>query len=288
MSTSLTLSGAPALLPATLPASLAPAALAYLADQLSVRELPITDLIPLIGDLLNGAALLMGHRNALADVDDLDLMANGVAAMVQRRFGSLKPAELSEAFQRGASGEYLSEPGEFNQVALPCVAKWLEGYQTKARAQVVATMQQATQRPALPAPRIDYVGSVQNYLALAKAGELPTGFDLDLGNVLYTWLKEASAFNGFRTAEQYAEMRQQETDCLLAVQLPESGAARREYTTFVSALVATGELPESHPLSRSVVNACKKRLLREWLEHHAQAGTDIVDFLTQRLAANLS
>jgi hypothetical protein len=285
MSTSLTLSPASALLATSVPASLAPAVLAYLADQQPVRELSFTELVPLIGDLLNGAALLMGHRNALADVDDLDLMATGVAALIQRRFGSLKPAELSEAFQRGASGEYLTDPKELHQVALPCIAKWLDGYQARARAQVVAAAQQAAQPLALPAPRIDYVGSVVNYVALAKAGELPAGFDLDIGNVLYTWLKEAGALNGFRTPEQYAQMQQQETDQLLAVKLPESGAERREYTSFIKALRASGELPDAHPLSRSVVNACKKRLLREWLEHHANAGTNIVDFLTERLAA---
>lgn len=278
----------PASLPSLLtqlPASLNTAAVAYLADEPTVRQLPHHELIPLVGDLLNGAALLMGHKNALAELDDLDLMASGVVGLLLRRFGSLKASELSEAFQRGASGEYLSSPDEFHQLALPCVAKWLEGYQTKARAQVVASLQKATQPLALPAPRIDYVGSVENYLALAKAGELPTGFELDLGNVLYSWLKEASAFNGFRSAEQYAQMRQQETDHLLTGKIPESGAERREYTSFVNALAADGRLPDAHPLSRSVVNACKKRLLREWLEHHAQAGTNIVDFLTQRLSA---
>lgn len=282
MSTSL--APASAALPANLPASLAPAVLAHLADQLPVREHDYTDLVPFIGDLLNGAALLLGHRNALADIEDLDLMANGVASMIQRRFASFKPAELSEAFQRGASGEYC-QPGEVLFVSLPIIASWLEGYQRTARAAAVALLSQQAQPKALLAPRIDYLGSVLDYVALAKVGELPTGFELDMGNVLYAWLKQAGAFNGFRTAEQYAQMQQQETDRLLAVKLPESGAARREYTSFINALADQGELPDAHPLSRSVVNACKKRLLREWLQHHAKAGTDIVKFITERLAA---
>ncbi|MGI4736464.1 MAG: hypothetical protein ACRYG7_14915 [Janthinobacterium lividum] len=70
---------------------------------------------------------------------------------------------------------------------------------------------------------------------------------------------------------------------MLSTTLPASGAERREYTSFLHVLTTQGQLPDAHPLSRSVVNACKKRVLREWLEHHATAGTNLVDFLTERL-----
>jgi len=261
---------------AVVPPSQSAAVAAYQADQDTARELPLNELIPIVGDLLNGAALLMGHKNALADLDDLDLMAQGIAVMIRRRFGSFKPAELSEAFQRGASGEYRKE-GDLFTVALPTVAGWLSAYQTKARAAVVL----ASQAPhlALPAPRIDYVGSVLDLVVLARAGQLPAGFDLDFGNVLYTWLKASGALTGFRTADQYSQMRAEETDRLLARTVPASGPERLELRTFTAALEAEGKLPESHPLSRSVVNACKKRVLREWLEYFAQGEYDVAGFL---------
>lgn len=263
---------------AVVPPSLSAATVAYQADQEPVRQLPINELIPVVGDLLNGAALLMGHKNALAEFDDLELMAQGIAVMIQRRFGSFKPAELSEAFQRGASGEYRT-PGDILTVAMPTVASWLEAYQTKARAAVVAAAQQPASQLALPGPRIDYVGSLQDLVALAKAKQLPTGFDLDLGNVLYTWLKESGALTGFRTADQYSQMRAEETDRLLARTVPTTGTERLEYRTFTAALEAEGKLPDAHPLSRSVVNACKKRVLREWLHYVARWELDLADYL---------
>jgi hypothetical protein len=242
-----------------------------------------------LGDMLvaaiPGIAFLLGHSRQYLEGNDIDAMAEAVAEMVHRRFARLNWAEISHALRRGASGEWPRSENDVLLVSLPHITHWLTCYCKEARAEAQLALQAATPVAQLPAPRIDYVGSVIYYVTLAKAGALPSDYELDFGNVLYTWLKEAGAFNGFRTGEQYKQMQQEETDRLLAVKLPESGAQRREYTSFINALQDSGELPDSHPLSRSVVNACKKRLLREWLWHHAKAGTNIVDFLTERLSA---
>jgi len=285
MSTDLTFyTVAPAHLPPSVPAPVRTAALLLSAGE-PVSTLSTDELGDMLVSAIPGVAFLLGHSRQFVKQDDIDMMAEAVAEMVHRRFARLNWAEISHALRRGASGEWPRSEDDVLLVSLPHITHWLTCYCKEARAEAQLALQAAAPVAALPALRIDYVGSVINYVELVRAGELPTGFELDMGNVLYTWLKKVGAFTDFRTAEQYATMRQEETDRLLAVKLPESGAARREYTSFVNALGALGELPDSHPLSRSVVNACKKRVLREWLEHHSKAGTDIVDFLTTRLAA---
>jgi hypothetical protein len=268
-------------LPASVPAPIRAAAEALQAGP------PVSLLsTPELGDhlvvALPAMALLLGHSKTLVKSADIEAMADAVAEMIHRRFARLNLVEIGLALRRGASGEWPRSEGDVLLVSLPHVTHWLSCYCKEARAEAQLAVQAAAPKAVLPAPRIDYVGLVANYVALARAGELPLGFELDMGNLLYTWLKEVGAFTGFRTGEQYAQMRQEETDRLLAVTLPESGADRREYTSFVNALGASGELPESHPLSRSVVNACKKRVLREWLEYAAWLELDeqsIAEFL---------
>ena len=270
-------------LPASVPAPVRAAATALQAGP-PVATLSTDELGDQLVVLLPAVALLLGHSKTLVKSADIDAMADAVAEMIHRRFARLNLVEIGQALRRGASGEWPRAENDVLLVSLPHVTHWLSCYCQQARAEAQLVLQSAALALPAPAPpQIDYVGSVVNYVGLAAAGELPAGFELDMGNVLYAWLKAVGALNGFRTSEQYAQMQQEETDRLLAVQLPESGAERREYTSFVNALAAQGQLPDAHPLSRSVVNACKKRVLREWLEHHAAAGTDMPAHLSHFL-----
>jgi hypothetical protein len=286
-STALALHQPPALvLPASVPAPIRAAAEALQAGP-PVATLSTDELGDHLVVLLPALALLLGHSKTLTKSADIDALADAVAEMIHRRFARLNLVEIGQALRRGASGEWPRGEHDVLLVSLPHVTHWLSCYCREGRAEAQLALQ--TAQLALPAPappQIDYVGSVGNYLALAAADELPVGFELDTGNLLYTWLKRLGALNGFRTAAQYADMQAEEADRLLSTTIPASGTERREYTTFLNALATQGALPDAHPLSRSVVNACKKRVLREWLEHHAQAGTNIVDFFAERLAAH--
>jgi hypothetical protein len=245
--------------------------------------LPLAQLNPLevgkaFARLLSRTALLLGHKT-WQDEAELFVLASSCAETMQRRFPGFKWEEVDEAMKRGASGEYKQDPKDVLYLSLPTVASWLEAYQRTARAFAVAAVTATNQLPAAPPPTVDYIGSVVGMVEQARETCLPVGYELDLGNQVYDWLKSVGAFTGWRPADYYAEMRAQETDKLLAEHKATKGAERIEYNTFLAAL-NLGKLPDAHPLSRSVVNACKKRVLREWLMQHAADETDVHALLT--------
>lgn len=252
------------------------------AAEPQARALPEADLADQLMEPLLGAAALLGHRNTLAHEDDLLLLAQGVAKMVQRRFAAFNLAEIREAILRGASGDYKTgQPGEILLVSLPAVAEWLAGYQKAARAAAVEAARPIPKQ--LPAARIDYAGSVLDLVAQANAGKLPpyTDDQFDFGNLAYDWLKALGAFAGWRTGEQWADMQAEEAEAVAieAQQHRDTYAGRQAYNIFLSAL-AKGVLPD-HPLSKSALNRCRKRVLREWLLEQAANETDVAALLAQ-------
>ncbi len=251
------------------------------AAEPQARALEETELIDALIDPLLGAATLLGHRNTLTDKDDVLLLAQGVAKMVQRRFPAFNLAEIREAMLRGASGDYKTgQPGEILLVSLPAVADWLTGYQKAARAAAVLASQPA---PLLVAgPATDYAAEVAALVAQARATKLPGGLELDMGNVLYDWLKSIGAFTSWRPHDYYLDLRAQEADRVLEAARADrlSSSGRLQYNTFLAAL-NLGGLPDDHPLSRSVLNACRKRVLREWLMQHASEDTDMPALLAE-------
>ena len=274
-------SAAPA---AQLSRSTTAALLAYEADTPAIGRLALWELVPMIGDLLNGAALLLAHKNALDNPLDLELMAQAVAELVQRRFAGFKFAELSEAVRRGAAGEYKATPADVLYLSLPNVNNWLYAYQTSARHDAVKFVQasDAAAQLALPAPRRDLAAEVSGLLTLAMNGSLKPAAELDFANVLYDWLKNLGAFNGIFTAADYAEIKADATQELLDGGAPASGPDARAFRGFVAALLKD-EWPAHHPLARNVNNAAKKHVLREWLLRHAAAETE-PEALSQQLA----
>jgi hypothetical protein len=270
MSTALQLTRADATAPAK-------ALAARQADSLPLAQLSPVDVGKAFARLLSRTALLLGHKT-WQDEAELFVLASSCAETMQRRFPGFKWEEVDEAMKRGASGEYKQDPKDVLYLSLPTVASWLEAYQRTARAFAVAAVTAASQLPAPPPPEVEYEMSVLDLIHLGRRGALPQGYELDLGNQIYEWLKGIGAFTNWRPAEYYVEMRGEETDKLLAEQKSTKGAERIEYNTFLAAL-GQGHLPEGHPLSRSVLNACKKRVLREWLMEHVENDTDIVPHL---------
>lgn len=275
--------------PAPLPPAVAAAVAAFTADTPTVGQTPLADLIPQIGDLLNGAAVLLAHKNALDNLPDLEFMATAVAKLVQFRFAGFKFAELSEAVQRGAGGQYKADAGEVLYLSLPNVSNWLYAYQTTARHQAIKALRVAEEAAtlALSAPSRDHAAEVAALVRLAGHGALPPAPELDFGNVLYDWLKAHGALQaGYWPAEvpDYAAIRAEETDALLAEPVPADKFERRGRTGFLNELLA-GNWPAGHPLAKTVANACKKRVLREWAMQYAAEEVDPAPILAGLLHA---
>lgn len=269
-----------------LPPAVAAAAQAYQADELPVSKLAVNEVGKLFARLLSRSALLLGHKS-WQDEDELFVLAASCAEMVQRRFPAYKPAEIDMALRRGASGEFRLKPDEVVYVGLQTVADWLAAYQVKARAEVVKQLQKAHEAESqklLPEGHTDRVEwrvkMLMGHYQQAKDGHLPAGFDLDPGNALYDWVKALGLLRNFRTPEEYEQMRLEEADNVLA----DIDMARREErqraTSFAVALDAN-RWPAEHPLARSVVNACKKRILREWLMERVMEDADLDTLLRE-------
>lgn len=280
----------PDLVPATLPPSVQQAALLLCApDNLPVRRMSTYDLEEDLVDSLKVVPFLLGHSRTLLKGDDLAVLSTAVAEMVQHSFPAFTLPEISLALRRGCSGEWKKE-GEILQCSLPQIRSWLKSYQDSSRGVALKALQlrvEHRQQLALPAPdlSVGYPRQIAELAQLASDNATPEHpiarfpEPLDQGNVLYNWLKEVGAFNGFKTLAQYVDMRRKEA--ILRAQRPPDGMeAYRHGRSFWEALRA-GKWPENHPFADSVVNACRKRLLRDWIKYHLSIGTDIEQHLHQ-------
>jgi hypothetical protein len=268
--------------PEMVPAGIAPAvreaALMLATGAPQLRALDSLDCAAACIDAITPVPFLLGHGKTLLSDKDLNALGMATAEMVQRSFPGLTMGEVGLAFRRGASGEW-QQPNELLQASLPCFRRWLTAYQKSDRAAAVAALQKGEQQLLsrhqllLPAPDVaaSYPGQLVQLQAQVQAGrKLPER--LDDGNLLYGWLKKIGAFTGFKTAAQYEAMRRKE-----ALQQA-TGHAGKEGRTLAQAL--RQGWPQGHPLADSVLNRCKKRVLREWLCYHAGRGTDLLTLLS--------
>jgi hypothetical protein len=278
--------------PAALPevsAPLAPVLAAFAGDERVVGALVVEDVTKLFNQLLSRAALLLGHKT-WQDGAELYVLARSCAELVHRKFRGLKPAEIALAMDRGASGEYKAKADEVVYVQLPAITAWLYAYQTTARHEAIKALRKADEAEllALPAPVRDYAGEAAALVQQADAGALPPAHALDFGNVLYDWLKSIGALRADVwpiEPPDYNTIRVEETDFLLTSPPPADKFERRGRAGFLETLLA-GQWPEGHPLAKTVANACKKRVLREWVIQCAAEETDVPTLLAGLVSAH--
>lgn len=275
-------------LPVMVPPSVQEAAmLLTMPDQYPARAMGTDDLIDALLEPLAVVPMLLGHSKSLLKGEDLVMLATAVADMVQRHFPAFRVGEIGLALRRGCSGEW-QKPGEILLPSLPCIRSWLQAYQDTSRARAIKVLEGAhaqQQQRLLPAPVIDYPAEVAALAEWATdhatpehpAGKFPE--PLDQGNVLYNWLKKVGAFHGFLTWEKYERMRWKES-MRRAKQPPADLLQYRQGQQFWE-LLRAGKWQDGHPFADSVVNACRKRLLREWLYYHLGRGTDLRALLTE-------
>ena len=271
---------------AAVPAPLASIAAAFRSDEPTVGAMAVEDVTKLFNQLLSRAALLLGHKT-WQDGAELYVLARSCAEMAQRRYRALKPGELVLAMDRGAAGEYKAKPDEVVYVQLPSVSAWLYAYQTTARHEAIKALRKAEEAaPVLllaPPPR-DYVAELLALIAQANAGKLPAAEKLDFANVLYEWLKAGGALAAScwpAGPPDYEAIRAEEAAALIEGPSPLNKTERRQRSTFIDILADGGAWPAGHPLARTVGNACKKRVLREWLLQCAAEETDVPALLAR-------
>ena len=274
---------------APLPAVLAPVAAAMDSAEPTVGAMAVEDVTKLFNQLLSRAAMLLGHKT-WQDAAELVVLARACAELVQRRYRGLKPAEIMLAMDRGAAGEYKTKPDEVVYVQLPAVTAWLYAYQTTVRHEAIQAKRKADEAPPalqlMPARR-DYVAELAGLVAKAQASKLPAASDLDFANVLYDWLKSIGALLASRwpiEPPDYEAIRAEEAAALMERPSPLDKTERRQFHTFIDILADGGKWPAGHPLAKTVGNACKKRVLREWLMQCAAEETNVPALLAPLLA----
>ena len=277
----------PDIVPAGLQPSVQSAALLLCSEQSAVSRVATADLIDDLFEPLSMVPFLLGHSKTLLSGKDLLVLSTAVAEMVQRDFPALKLLEISAALRQGCSGKWKGEK-DILQCSLPQIASWLRSYQLSQRAPALKVLQAAAeQQLLLPPPDLSagYPQLIAELAAWASDNATPEHpiarfpEPLDQGNVLYHWLKKVGAFNGFKTAAQYVDMRRKEA-ILRAQRPPQSMDDYRHARSFWD-LLRAGKWPKDHPFADSVVNACRKRLLRDWIKYHLSIGTDLEQHLHQ-------
>jgi hypothetical protein len=267
----------PDLVPAGLPPAVQSAALLLCNPE--ARPVRALDTDTLTGELFQPVEMvpfLLGHSQTLLAGKDLFVMATAVAEMVQRDFPALTLPEVAAAMRRGCSGEWKKEK-DLLLAALPSIRSWLKAYTTGSRAQALQALQLAEQQQqqvhllSLPArlPELDYPQQIAAGMArMKRAGRLQ---QLDYTGVYYAWLKKIGAFAGFGDAR-----RMMIKECWLLVRHRRLDEAQRSF----KAELRKG-WPAGHPLADTVLLACKKRLLGEWIHYHNARGTDMQTWLQQ-------
>jgi hypothetical protein len=271
-----------AALPPGLPYSVREAALLLCGDEVQqVRQMSSLELAAELTAPIEGVPLMLGHSKTLHEDDDLEMLCKLTAEMVHRSFPGLTLAEIGLAFRRGASGEW-KQPGEVLLPTVQCFRSWLSAYQKGDRVAAVQALQKGEagrEQLLLPAPDVasTYPQQLVHLAAYMKQhGRAPEPFDA--GFLLYDWLKKLGAFVPFKTnAELYLMLRKE------SIKQAASAAAeqqqRKKIQTFGEVL--RRGFPGGHPLANSVKNACKKRLLREWIYYHNARGTNYLTLLEQ-------
>ncbi|TGE08275.1 hypothetical protein [Hymenobacter fodinae] len=272
-------------LPKNVPASIQHAAVLATQAQPQARELGPEDLADALLEPIQGVAFLLGHSKKLKKEEDLNLMADAVAELILRKFPAFRVGEICLALRRGASGEWQRE-GEVLLVSLPCITHWLQSYQDSTRGEAMRLLHLEQQNQQLQLAPVNMETLYPQQLADLAAGYLATGTlpeQLDLGHLMYDWLKRIGATDGFRTGAQYAAMHAEETEKMLPKSLPFDREKRRDFQSFAAALEAN-QWPKDHPLAKDVISNCKKRVLREYVIEHAERGTDLRSMLEQLAA----
>jgi hypothetical protein len=281
------------------PAGLAPAveSAALLLCNTEARPVKQLATADLIDDLLEPVALvpfLLGHSQTLLGGDDLLAMATAVAEMVQRDFPGLTLAELCAAMRRGCSGEWR-KPDERLLASLPTIRSWCAAYSQGSRAQALRALQRADEHRqllSLPVPDVqaDYPARVAELVATARAAgrqpvpeprggqrpgpgayQLPAKYDD--GGLLFRWLRHIGAISPYYGGQFRIMVKE---GLLIGRELPRTPSHRS-----FAQLLRTGAVPGSHPLAAHWRTNCQKRQLRQWLLHHAAAGTDLLPWLQQ-------
>lgn len=280
---------AAAQLPQTIAPQIRRAAELVLSEQPSVKYFSSEELKDELYEPMSAVAFLLGHSNVLASGKSLQLMGTALAAVIHRRFPALKLAEITEAFVRGASGEWPL-PNGFLAPTLPNFTHWLVCYQEQCRSRALQELRglQEAQRQ-LPPPTIDE----SNLPALVarwaqdfqRTGTFPP--DLDPLNLVYDWLKRIGGFAGFKTPAQYAKLIRKES-IKLSRHRQGSLGERNALKSFREQL--RRGWPQDHPLAKSVRNNCKKALLREWIRYKLSVNFDFEKVLTwkARIAAEVN
>lgn len=264
--------------PATTPAALAEIVSAQSARKVSV--LNDAELDFLLTSELQRAALRLGHKNALGDVNDALLIRDDVAELIRQRWHYLSENELRIVFRLGATGELKLKADEVVFLSVATIAEWLRRYKYTSKPAAMAHAREfvapATELPEHHPVRIAW--RVQQIAAIVTMAAEGPYQEADPGNCLYDWLKEIRAFHGFRTAAEYEDMRAEEVEQLLAQPQSPRKEDRQQVRSFADAL-EKGQWPAGHPLVRDVGNACKKRVLKEWVQDQILNETDVAEHL---------
>lgn len=265
--------------PATTPAPLAAIVSAQSARK--VAALNDMELDVLLTSELLRAALRMGHKNALGDDKDALLIREDVAELLREKWHYLTENEIRIVFRLGSTGELKLKPDEVVFMSVATVAEWLRRYKYTTKP---AAMEHARpfEAPASPLPehhpaRIAW--KVTQIAEIVEAAIQGVSEHHDPGNCLYDWLKEVGAFKGFRSAQEYADMKAEETERLFRAPRSPQKDERNALRTFADAL-EMGNWPADHPLARTVANACKKRVLQEWVQDQVLEQNDVRADLT--------
>jgi len=273
MSTALTLSRSqPQSRPALLPSIREAAGLILATDQPKCSEMAPEVLQASIVPLITGVAFLLGHRNSLTESADLKMLSKALATVIKRRFSGLKMAEISAAWQRGASGEYKQRPDEVLMPSLPALTQWLERYQQTTRAEALKALQLEQSRSELSLPPANLEAGYPGQVAELAADVLSRGGypeRLDTGGILYGWLKKIGAFRGFKTAEQYQAIKTKEA-IRMAKRAPKSQPDAKNIRSLADHL-RSGALPAGHALANTLLTNCQKIVLREWIRYKLSA-----------------
>jgi hypothetical protein len=270
-----------------LPDNLAPAsrdaALAAQDRLAAVRDQEPEVLAILVMGWLSRALFRLNHANSYADRKgdapgaQIELLAEDVTRMIQRKFPNFRPAEVNEAITRGSSGDWYDPKQGYLVLSVPTVQGWLGSYQHEARRPALELLEKIAndlgdgpREMNLPDwhPVTFGISAAKlcDLVTRSLGGEILDDFTFDV--LAYDWLDRLGIWARFRTIEERQAMLDAEIAKLGDPSLAMAGLSKNrqgELKSFRQALALVAQ-PNQHPVMSEAKGNARRALFRAWLQ----------------------
>ena len=236
----------------------------------------------------NKAALLLNHQKSVADEETNKMACHEIVFALVDRYGHLMLDEIPIVFRKGALGDF-KQPGEVLFLSVSNVVGWFKAYRAGLRAEALRSVGQVQLHPLLhradgpcchfPDNHPLFLFQTAARLLAVVEALLAPGAVYDrraFDRPLYDFLKTMGLLGQYFESGYYADVLNEEAKRIFDEGNPTAGGMaaswdeKGSWKTFAEGYQRE-EMPVGNRHTQRVMQACRERLLREYLTECAAA-----------------